>query len=132
MWNCAGCGVEVYRPRPSSVVGANRFCSVKCAASARRKDPSALADPYSRRASRAPGPSSTFRNKLLKKWQREQRSCFYCTGPCESVDHVIPIARGGTHFEGNLVPCCRKCNGSKSDWLLIEWRLRRGNKQEAA
>ena len=129
-WTCQTCGKECYRSKTAGY--AFKFCSTKCAGIGSRKQPESLVDPYNRRASKQPGLSSTSRRKLLHRWQSQQLSCFYCDGPCESVDHVIPIARGGTHFEGNLVPCCRKCNGSKSDWLLIEWRLRRGNKQEAA
>jgi hypothetical protein len=35
--------------------------------------------------------------------------CAYCGGPGGTVDHVIPLARGGHHAEGNLVPACRSC-----------------------
>jgi 5-methylcytosine-specific restriction endonuclease McrA len=51
--------------------------------------------------------------------------CIYC-GSLYSIeaDHVIPISRGGTHSIGNLVPACQKCNRSKSDKYLAEWRLR--------
>ncbi len=51
--------------------------------------------------------------------------CIYC-GSLNSIeaDHVIPISRGGTHSIGNLVPACQKCNRSKSDKYLAEWRLK--------
>ena len=51
--------------------------------------------------------------------------CIYC-GSIDSIeaDHVIPISRGGTHSIGNLVPACQKCNRSKSDKYLVEWRLK--------
>jgi len=40
--------------------------------------------------------------------------CAYCvSGKFESIDHVIPLARGGTNWPSNLRPCCRKCNSSK-------------------
>ena len=129
-WTCRTCGKECYHQKPSG--HAFKFCSIKCAAIGNRKDPELLVDPYNRRASKRPGLSSASRNKLLHRWQRQQRSCFYCAGPCESVDHVIPIARGGTNFEGNLVPCCRTCNSSKGKKLLVEWRLRRGSSSTQA
>lgn len=129
-WVCETCGVQVYRWKPNAKE-TNRFCSISCAGIASRKDPDTLADPYSRRASKAPGLTAYRRNKLLKRWQRQGRACYYCLGPCESVDHVVPIELGGTNFEGNLVPCCRRCNGSKSDRLLVEWRLHRGITQAA-
>lgn len=39
-----------------------------------------------------------------------------------SLDHVIPLARGGAHCEGNLQPLCMDCNRSKNDRLMIEWK----------
>lgn len=51
--------------------------------------------------------------------------CFYCGLKTDSMhmDHVMPISRGGRHSIGNLVPACAKCNISKKDKLLIEWRI---------
>lgn len=47
--------------------------------------------------------------------------CAYCGGPYESVDHVIPLARGGSNWPANLRPACAFCNSSKADKLLSEW-----------
>lgn len=49
--------------------------------------------------------------------------CYYCgaLGP-GTIDHVVPLSRGGTHGVGNLVPCCRTCNTSKGTKFLSEWR----------
>jgi 5-methylcytosine-specific restriction endonuclease McrA len=49
--------------------------------------------------------------------------CFYCgsKGPI-TLDHIIPIARGGRHSIGNLIAACRSCNSSKNDRLIVEWR----------
>lgn len=51
-------------------------------------------------------------------------SCVYC-GSLENItmDHVIPISRGGTHGIGNLVPCCLSCNTKKNDKTVMEWKL---------
>lgn len=63
------------------------------------------------------------RRQLLARWQKQGRRCAYClTGPADVIDHVIPLARGGTNFEGNLVPACSKCNHEKWDNLLSAWR----------
>ena len=44
--------------------------------------------------------------------------CHYCgktVPPAElTMDHVVPVARGGRSERGNVVPCCRACNASKS------------------
>lgn len=51
--------------------------------------------------------------------------CFYCGGPHEHDDHVVPLSRGGTHERANLVPSCVDCNLSKHTKLLHEWRPER-------
>jgi len=48
-------------------------------------------------------------------------TCVYCGDPAKSLDHVIPLARGGEHVVENLVPACLPCNKSKKDKLLTEW-----------
>ena len=55
---------------------------------------------------------------------RHDGLCAYCRErPWEHCDHVIPIARGGRHAIGNLLPACGRCNSSKKDRLLAEWRM---------
>lgn len=52
--------------------------------------------------------------------------CFYCDqSKSVEIDHIIPINRGGRHSIGNLVAACRKCNASKNNKLLIEWKYRK-------
>jgi hypothetical protein len=38
-----------------------------------------------------------------------------------TVDHVIPLCRGGKHCVTNLVPACRRCNCRKKDKLPSEF-----------
>lgn len=46
--------------------------------------------------------------------------CAYCGAEdAGHVDHLIPLARGGSAFPSNLVPACRPCNQRKS------WRTAR-------
>lgn len=42
-----------------------------------------------------------------------------------TIDHVIPIGRGGRHSIGNLQSMCKSCNSSKSNKLMVEWRFRK-------
>jgi len=66
----------------------------------------------------------------VKDWERLCRRfdecCFYC-GQRQplTMDHVIPIARGGRHSIGNLIPACRSCNARKRTRLIVEWRAGR-------
>ena len=49
--------------------------------------------------------------------------CAYCKSNEKiSIDHVIPIARGGTHSIGNILPACSKCNSSKGAKTIQEWK----------
>lgn len=52
--------------------------------------------------------------------------CAYCGsdgyGETLHMDHVVPLARGGRHAIGNVVPACPSCNYSKNDRLVTEWR----------
>jgi len=59
-----------------------------------------------------------------------QSPCFYCQSPKSgTIDHVMPLSKGGRHSIGNLLPACMPCNQSKRASLLIEWRIRREQKR---
>jgi 5-methylcytosine-specific restriction endonuclease McrA len=46
--------------------------------------------------------------------------CIYCKeNEAETLDHFIPIAKGGQHKEQNLVPSCQVCNSIKNDKLFL-------------
>lgn len=49
--------------------------------------------------------------------------CAHC-GTMENVtiDHIIPVARGGRHSIGNLQPLCLSCNASKNAKTMAEWK----------
>lgn len=54
-------------------------------------------------------------------------SCYNCgSNQNQSIDHIIPLSKGGTNGIGNLQTLCRKCNSSKKDKFMVEW-LRKGN-----
>ncbi|MBE7437693.1 MAG: HNH endonuclease [Spirochaetales bacterium] len=61
-------------------------------------------------------------------WKRKSASglCHYCGGtfrPSElTMDHKIPLGRGGASTRENLVPCCKKCNTEKKNLLPAEWQ----------
>ncbi len=53
--------------------------------------------------------------------------CAYCKqSPSVTLDHVVPISRGGAHEFANLLPACRSCNSSKNALTLEEWQARKG------
>lgn len=54
--------------------------------------------------------------------------CAYCQGtftPAElTMDHIVPLARGGRSTKGNVAPCCPACNAEKKYWTPAELLLR--------
>ena len=50
--------------------------------------------------------------------------CHYChrnVGAANlTLDHVVPVARGGRSTRGNCVPCCRDCNAKKGAQTTAE------------
>lgn len=56
-------------------------------------------------------------------WKRKcaKGVCHWCgktVPPAElTMDHVIPLARGGRTTKGNVVPCCKNCNTRKKHQL---------------
>ena len=48
--------------------------------------------------------------------------CAWCHSQDDiTADHLVPLARGGAHSIGNLIPLCRSCNSSKGSMLWIEF-----------
>ena len=65
-------------------------------------------------------------------WWRAQLAkgvCHYCHQNVGAenltMDHVIPVARGGKSMRGNCVPCCKECNNSKKAYTPAEQILNR-------
>lgn len=61
-------------------------------------------------------PNGTVRSRI---YSRDGFQCAYCRrdmttdARARCVDHVIPLASGGTHFDFNLVTSCKPCNAKK-------------------
>ena len=50
--------------------------------------------------------------------------CVYCGAKADlTLDHVVPLSRGGTHTLENLVGACFSCNSSKGNKLIEEWLI---------
>lgn len=66
--------------------------------------------------------------KTLESMFEEQGGrCKYCGVALDDsyhIDHVIPLARGGTHERSNLVLSCAPCNLSKNRSTIEEWLKR--------
>jgi len=60
-------------------------------------------------------------------WKRKcaEGLCYFCRkklSPKElTMDHLVPLIRGGRSNKGNVVPSCKECNNKKKYLLPIEW-----------
>jgi len=60
-------------------------------------------------------------------WKRQcaKGRCYYCKNKISphllTMDHIIPISRGGETYKGNVVPACKSCNNQKKSLLTVEW-----------
>ena len=60
-------------------------------------------------------------------WKRRcaKGLCYYCNSSISAneltMDHVVPLARGGKTSKGNVVPACKDCNNKKKNMLPMEW-----------
>jgi 5-methylcytosine-specific restriction enzyme A len=63
---------------------------------------------------------SEIKGTLFRQIRKKFPYCYYCNGylywDTASIDHKIPICRGGTNELNNLVIACDKCNKQKA-WL---------------
>ena len=61
-------------------------------------------------------------------WKRRiaEGLCYYCrrkVGRANlTMDHLVPMGRGGTSIRGNVVPACKECNTRKQSLLPLEWQ----------
>jgi len=62
-------------------------------------------------------------------WKRRRNKgvCHYCGNtfpPRElTMDHLVPLIRGGRSTKGNVVPACKDCNTNKKHQLAFEREL---------
>ncbi len=48
--------------------------------------------------------------------------CYYCGALADSIDHRIPLTRGGSHWPANLMPVCKSCNSRKHNKTEREFK----------
>ena len=51
--------------------------------------------------------------------------CYYCEVDLQknevTMDHVVPVAKGGKSTKNNVVPCCKSCNNQKKHLGPVDW-----------
>jgi 5-methylcytosine-specific restriction endonuclease McrA len=79
---------------------------------------------HKRRAlERGAGSTGVTRAQWAEVLERHSNRCVYCQVEGRmTMDHVVPISRGGAHDPSNIVPACKSCNSKKYNRLPSEWR----------
>lgn len=60
----------------------------------------------------------------LEEWtsicDRHENKCLWCgkSSIKLTIDHVIPISKGGSNYASNLQPLCARCNAKKNNRIL--------------
>lgn len=108
-------------------------CSVKCRELINKE--------YNRRNRRArrckERALSMFRPRTKRQMYKEQECrCNHCNDVMNyehkgrlkdaEVDHIIPLSKGGLHWDKNVQLLCRECNGKKSNTLIVR-QLKQGS-----
>jgi predicted DNA-binding protein (UPF0251 family)/rubredoxin len=77
---------------------------------------------YSKRPKSDRSNGKQLRFKIL---DRDNFTCRYCgknpknaVGTILEVDHIVPLSKGGTWDDSNLITACRDCNAGKSDSII--------------
>ena len=93
----------------------------------KKKNPAKVRDLNERRRHLKRAATLVSPQECADKIEELRRECF-CRWCCirltpsnRSIDHIIPLARGGAHIPDNLAAACRTCNSSKNDKFLHEW-----------
>lgn len=104
---------------------ANREKSRQIKSAYKKRNPDQVRLDVERRRARKAG-LATYEvtpRQWLRLCRRFNGRCAYCGERSDlTQDHVVPVALGGHFSIGNLLPACGKCNSSKGDKLLVEWR----------
>lgn len=86
-----------------------------------------LADLHRRtRRLKAPGAKYLTTESLKARFDYYGSRCYICGAPATVIEHVIPLARGGTSFPSSIRPACKSCNCRKSSKSLAEFIAYRG------
>lgn len=71
---------------------------------------------------------------LIERIKKEQHRCCYCGKKLvledRTIDHIVPLNRGGQTIEKNLAVACVECNIEKSDMTLEEYGTYLARKRE--
>lgn len=123
---CSKCGVV----RPNTLEhfykesrGVCKDCAKERSAQYAKANPAVIRASHNNRRARKKAAGGRFgKADVLVKLKQQGNACHWCRAPLDKgyhVDHVIPLAKGGTNGPENIACACSACNlskGAKMPW----------------
>ena len=57
--------------------------------------------------------------------EHKNSTCLYCGEPLDienvTTDHIVPISKGGTNCQVNMIVCCKTCNSERGNIEFKEY-----------
>lgn len=123
--NCTVCGATITRPHKSD---RRPTCSPACrhALAGQAYAGGRASDTAMRSRARDAGAHTIEDFTSVEIFNRDNWTCYICADPVNkapncfdprsaTVDHVIPLSKGGQHTRDNVKCACLRCNSSKQD-----------------
>lgn len=112
------------KPRRADWYAKNKARALAKAAEWRKNNPQKIKVLMNRRRARVAAALATL---TAEQWtailELYGNACVYCGRPGKmTMDHVVPVSRGGGTTADNVVPACQSCNSSKNARTVEEWR----------
>jgi 5-methylcytosine-specific restriction endonuclease McrA len=69
-------------------------------------------------------------------WKNEiaRGICHYCGRNFKpkdlTMDHIVPLSKGGKSTKGNVVPCCKECNNKKKYMTPVDMVIKLMNEEK--
>lgn len=111
--------------------GTCRICMSNHTKAYDAQNPDNVAARINRRRERSEDAGGSVPKDLPEVRRHLKDQCRYCSKDLEGrghIDHLTPVARGGSNKSSNLTLCCEACNlakTSKSFEEFLEWRRER-------
>jgi 5-methylcytosine-specific restriction endonuclease McrA len=109
--------------------GRRMYCSNRCHEKAYRKTNRATVNAANRRRKHMIKAATVERVSPVKVFDRDNWTCWICATPTDpnagvgtaqypTLDHVIPLSKGGEHSYANVRCACHLCNSRKRDIII--------------
>lgn len=116
---------EKVKQSKKKYIAANPDKPVEWSRNRRKNNPMGVrADKVRRRARKANAEGSHTAEDRKRIIETQKNRCYYCGKKMDkdaTIDHVIPLSRGGSNSPENLVAACKSCNSTKGAKLPHEW-----------